>query len=325
LFYNQIASMEKLITGIHHVTAIAADAQANINFYAGILGIRLIKKTVNFDASEVYHFYYGDEVGHPGSLLTFFPYRGLTNGRHGKGMLNSTSFSLAADSMNYWLDRLKKFGTSFKAPQERFNNELVVYLEDPDGLGLELVFTDRDIRPGYTYGHIPLAYSIKGLYNVEIWEEGYERTAGLLTEQLDHILIAEKGNRFRFAATDSPGNFVDIVCSPDSLKGLAGSGTVHHIAFSTPGAATQMELRKKILQRMLNTTPVLDRNYFTSIYFREPGGVLFEVATAGPGFMIDEDKDHLGETLQLPAQFETNREKIEKSLKPIQFDLKNYQ
>jgi len=316
--------MEKLITGIHHVTAIAADAQTNLDFYVGILGVRLVKKTVNFDASEVYHFYYGDEVGHPGSILTFFPYQGLTNGRHGKGMLNTTSFSLATASLNYWLDRLKKFDISFKAPQERFASELVVYFEDPDGLGLELVFSDADTRQGFTYGHIPLEHSIKGLYNVEIWEEGYERTAGLLTEQLDHVLVGEKSNRFRFAATNAPGNYVDIVCSPDSLRGLAGSGTVHHIAFSTPDAGAQLQVREKILQRMLNTTPVLDRNYFTSIYFREPGGVLFEVATAGPGFMVDEDKTHLGEALQLPAQFETDRKKIEKALKPVQIDLKKY-
>jgi len=316
--------MEKLINGIHHVTAIAADAQANINFYAGILGMRLVKKTVNFDAPEVYHFYYGDELGHPGSILTFFPYQGLTNGRHGKGMLNTTSFSVTAGSMNYWLDRLTKFGIQYKAPQERFNGESVVYLEDPDGLGLELVFNEKDGRKGYTGGHIPPEHSIKGLYSVEIWEEGYERTAGLLTEQLDHVLIAEKGNRFRFAATDAPGNYVDILCSPDSLKGLAGSGTVHHIAFSTPDAASQLAVRKKILQRMLNTTPVLDRNYFTSIYFREPGGVLFEVATAGPGFMVDEDVDHLGMALKLPEQFEPNRQHIEQTLKPLVMDFKKY-
>ena len=316
--------MDKLITGIHHVTAIAADAQTNIDFYVGILGVRLVKQTVNFDASEVYHFYYGDEAGHPGSILTFFPYQGLTNGRHGKGMLNTTAFSLSANSLNYWLDRLKKYGINCKEPQERFNDELVVYFEDPDGLGLELVFTNTDNRPGYTYGHIPLEHSIKGLYNVEIWEEGYERTAGLLTEQLDHVLIAEKSNRFRFAATNAPGNFVDIICAPDSLRGLAGSGTVHHIAFSTADTTSQEAVRNRIVKRALNITPVLDRNYFTSVYFREPGGVLFEVATAGPGFTIDEDKDHLGETLKLPAQFELNREGIEKALKPIQLDLKKY-
>jgi len=316
--------MEKLITGIHHVTAIAGDAQKNLDFYAGVLGIRLVKKTVNFDASGVYHFYYGDEMGHPGTILTFFPYQGLVSGRHGKGMLNTTSFSVSMSSLDYWLNRLKQFSIDHKTPVERFANELVIYFEDEDGLGLELVFNDADERSGFTYGHIPLEHSIKGFYNVEIWEEGYERTAGLLTEQLDHELIAEKGNRFRFAATNLPGNFVDIICSPDSLRGLGGSGTVHHIAFSTPGKESQQKVRLKLVKRMLNPTPVLDRNYFTSIYFREPGGVLFEIATAGPGFDIDEPKDQLGEGLKLPPQYEVDREQLERHLPPIEFDVKKF-
>lgn len=316
--------MDQLITGIHHVTAIAAGAQKNIDFYSGILGLRMVKKTVNFDAPEVYHFYYGDEAGNPGSILTFFPYEGLAHGRHGKGMLNTTTFSLPTASMNYWLERLKRFNVSYKDPQERFEEEIVVYFEDADGLGLELVFNDRDARTGFTYGHIPAEHAIKGFYSVEIWEEGYERTAGLLTEQLDHRLIAEKGNRFRFAANDAPGNYVDIICSPDSLKGLAGSGTVHHIAFSTPNAATQLDLRTRIVKRMLNPTPVLDRNYFTSIYFREPGGVLFEVATAGPGFAVDESSEHLGEALKLPAQYEHDRANIEKKVVHVTLAPGNY-
>lgn len=316
--------MDKLITGIHHVTAIASDAQKNIDFYAGILGLRLIKKTVNFDAPEVYHFYYGDETGNPGSIMTFFPYTGLINGRHGKGMLNTTSFSVSSSSMSYWIERLRKFGIPHKPAQERFIGETVIYLEDGDGLGLELVFNDTDKRQGYAHGHIPPEHSIKGFYSVEIWEEGYERTAGLLTEQLDHHLIAEKGNRFRFAATDTPGNYIDILCSPDSMKGLAGSGTVHHIAFSTPDKNTQTEVRLKIVKRMLNPTPVLDRNYFTSIYFREPGGVLFEVATAGPGFTIDEPVEHLGQSLKLPPQFEKDREHIERTVPPITTGIDKY-
>jgi glyoxalase family protein len=316
--------LNQLITGIHHVTAIAGDAQKNINFYMGILGLRLVKKTVNFDAPEVYHFYYGDESGNPGSILTFFPYSKLVNGRHGKGMLNTTAFSVAISSLDYWLERFKKFGIEFKKPIDRFHEETVVYFEDKDGLGLELVFNDRDKRSGYSNGNIPIQYSIKGFYNVEIWEEGYERTAGLLTEQLDHKLIAEKGNRFRFAATDSPGNYIDILCSPDSMKGLAGSGTVHHIAFATPNHQTQSEVRLKIIKRMLNPTPILDRNYFTSIYFREPGGVLFEVATSGPGFTIDEAQEHLGESLKLPQQFESKRNELESILTPVTFNHDEY-
>jgi glyoxalase family protein len=312
--------MQKLITGIHHVTAIASSAQGNLDFFVGVLGLRLVKKTVNFDGPDVYHLYYGDEVGSPGSIMTFFPYSGLVNGRHGKGMLNTTTFSVPTSALGYWLDRLARFGVDHKPPQVRFDGEAVVYFEDKDGLGMELVFDDRDLRPGNSLGTVPAEHAIKGFYNVEIWEEGYERTAGLLMEQLDHQLIAEKGNRFRFAATDSPGNYVDLLCAPDSMKGLAGSGTVHHLAFATPNKETQLEVRKRISGRMLNPTPVLDRNYFTSIYFREPGGVLFEVATAIPGFAIDEPIDKLGTELKLPEQYEKNRASIEQHLPTIAID-----
>lgn len=309
--------MEPLITGIHHVTAIASDAQENIDFYTGVLGLRLVKKTINFDAPEVYHFYYGDEAGHPGSILTFFPYQGLVRGRHGKGMLNTTTFSVALSSLPFWEERLKRFNVAYKNPQERFGGEVALYFEDGDGLGLELVFNDRDSRPGFSFGPIPPEHAIKGFYSVEIWEEGYERTAALLTEQLDHRLIAEKGNRFRFAASGAPGNYIDLLCTPDSLKGLAGSGTVHHLAFSTPTQQSQQDVRLRIVKRMLNPTPVLDRHYFTSIYFREPGGVLFEVATAGPGFTADEPLAQLGEVLKLPPQYEPDRAALEKTLVPV--------
>ena len=316
--------MKKLVTGIHHVTAIASNAQENLDFYAGVLGLRLVKKTVNFDGPDVYHFYYGDEAGNPGSILTFFPYQGLVNGRQGKGMLNTTTFSVSSSSLNFWLTRLDRFGINYKQPQERFESELVVYFEDRDGLGLELVFNDTDLRPGYSNTIIPIEHSIKGFYNVEIWEEGYERTAGLLLEQLDHELVAEKGNRFRFAANRSSGNYVDIICSPDSLRGLSGSGTVHHLAFSTHDKQTQGEIRDRLMNRMLDPTPILDRNYFTSIYFREPGGVLFEVATAGPGFSVDEPLDQLGNNLKLPLQFENRRKEIEQKLPPVVIDLKSF-
>jgi glyoxalase family protein len=239
-------------------------------------------------------------------------------------MLNTTTFSVPAASLNYWLQRLQRFNVAYKKPQERFENETVVYFEDEDGLGLELVFNNVDTRNGFAHGPVPPEHAIKGFYNVEIWEEGYERTAALLTEQLDHTLIAEKGNRFRFAANNTPGNFVDVLCSPDSMKGLAGSGTVHHIAFATPNKAAQDEVRLRIVKRMLNPTPVLDRNYFTSIYFREPGGVLFEVATSGPGFAIDEPVDHLGEALKLPPQYEKDRAHLEATLVPITINSNNY-
>ncbi len=317
--------MDKLITGIHHVTAIAGDPQKNIDFYCGFLGLRMVKKTVNFDAPEIYHFYYGDESGSPGSILTFFPYgSGIQKGRQGKGMLNTTTFSVPASSLNYWTSRLEKFNIQYKDAQERSKGEVVIYFEDHDGLGLELVFNDKDTRTGFTYGHIPQTHAVKGFYSTEIWAEGYERTAAVLTEYLDHKLISESANRFRYAATDAPGNYIDIVCAPDSLRGLGGNGTVHHIAFSTPTSQTQEEVRKKLQQGFLNPTPVLDRQYFESIYFREPGGVLFEVATEKPGFAVDEDKAHLGEALKLPQQYEKYRAKIEEAITPVTLDIDKY-
>ena len=312
--------MANLIQGIHHVTALAGDPQRNLDFYTGILGLRMVKKTVNFDAPEVYHFYYGDETGQPGSILTFFPYEGIQKGRHGKGMLNVTTFSVPSSSISYWEERLKKFHVNYTPAQDRFEGEAAIYFQDPDGLGLELIFNDADERPGFTYGAIPLEHSIKGFYSVEVWQEGYERTAGLLTGALDHKLIAEKGNRFRFAASDAPGNYIDILCSPDSLRGLAGGGTVHHLAFNTPTQETQLAVRAKVLEAGFNPTPVLDRQYFESIYFREPGGVLFEVATAEPGFAIDEDVQNLGGELKLPPQYEPKRQLIEKAVKPVHFN-----
>lgn len=323
--FNKINSMQNLITGIHHVTALAGEPQQNLDFYTGILGLRMVKKTVNFDAPDVYHFYYGNEQGQPGSIMTFFPYEGIQKGRHGKGMLNVTTFSVPASSIHFWEKRLEKYKVKFKESYERFNGESVISFEDPDGLGLELVFNDADPRPGFTYGPIPEEYAIKGFFSVEIWQEGYERTAGLLTETMDHILIGEKGNRFRFAATDSPGNFIDIVCLPDSLRGLSGGGTVHHVAFNTADRETQASVRAKLLQSGLNPTPVLDRQYFDSIYFREPGGVLFEIATAKPGFAIDEAPEKLGEQLMLPAQYESRRSLIEKAVKPVELNPQKFE
>ncbi len=312
--------MTNKITGLHHVTAMTSDAQKNIDFYAGILGLRLVKKTINFDAPDVYHFYYGDETGAPGTIMTFFPFPGMTKGRKGKGQLTVTSFSIPENSMDYWMQRLDKFTIPYEDPQERFETEVFIYFEDQDGLGIELVSNNSDDRNGFTYGHIPLEHSIKGFYSVSLSEEGYDRTAGLLTEKMDHKLITEKGNRFRFSPTGKPGSFVDILCSPESMRGHGGSGSVHHVAFATPDDKVQLEVREKLLQYGLNVTPVLDRQYFHSIYFREPGGVLFEVATSDIGFTLDESKAHLGEALKLPAWEEGNRDEIEKHLTPIRLN-----
>lgn len=315
--------MSKLFTGIHHITALAGDPQANINFYSGVLGLRFLKKTVNFDAPEVYHFYYGDEYGLPGSILTFFPYAGIVRGRRGKGMLNTVAFSASLSSKDFWEKRLSQFKIGYQPSRKRFE-EWYISFEDHDGLGLELVFTDRDNRPGFTYGHIPLEFSIKGFYCAEIWEDFIERTAAVLTGLLDHDLVSEEGGRFRYAASNAPGHYVDIMAAPDSRKALPGGGTVHHIAFALPDETSQEEARKKLSLEGLNPTPIIDRQYFKSIYFREPGGVLFEAATAGPGFAVDEPIERLGESLKLPPQYESYRQRIEQAILPLEFNPENF-
>ena len=302
----------------------ADDAQKNLDFYAGVLGLRMVKKTVNFDAPDVYHLYYGNETGAPGTIMTFFPFAGIMRGRHGKGQMTVTSFSVPASSLDYWLKRLKKFNIVHSAPQQRLDGELFISFQDPDGLGLELVFNSADQRPGFTYGAIPVENAVKGFYGAELAEEGYERTAGLLLESMDHRLIAEKGNRFRYSASGIPGDFIDIVCTPDAQRGLGGGGTIHHLAFATPDDATQLEVREKLLTKGLQVTPVLDRQYFHSIYFREPGGILFEIATNPPGFAVDEHPAKLGGALKLPAWYESSRDKIEKGLKPIQLNTEKF-
>lgn len=316
--------MNKAITGLHHVTAIAGDAQLNVDFYAGILGLRLVKKTVNFDAPDVYHLYYGDELGHPGTIMTFFPFKDAMHGRKGKGQLTVTSFSINAGSLDYWMKRLDKFNVPYQDPQERFDNEVFIYFEDGDGLGIELIANNNDQRNGFTYGSIPIEHAVKGFYGVTLSEEGYERTAGLLMEKMDHHLVTEKGNRFRFSASGLAGDFVDVECNPDSLKGLGGNGTVHHLAFATQNNDTQHLVRDRLIENGLNVTPMLDRQYFHSIYFREPGGVLFEVATSDIGFTIDEPLDQLGMGLKLPPWEEKNRTNIEKLLSPISIDTEKF-
>jgi glyoxalase family protein len=312
------------ITGLHHITAITSNPQKNLDFYAGILGLRLVKKTINFDAPDVYHFYYGNETGLPGTIMTFFPYPGSPKGKKGKGQLTVTSFSIPENAIDYWLKRLNKFGIFHKGVQRRFDNEMFIYLEDYDGLGLELVVNNLDRRTPFTYGNIPSEFAIKGFYGITLSEESSAKTAELLTGKLNYIQIGEQQNRCRYQPNGQQGSFVDIFCHPDELQGVCGTGTVHHVAFATPNDATQLEVRSKLVRKGFNVTPVLDRQYFHSIYFREPGGVLFEVATLPPGFTVDEPLEHLGESLCLPPWEEHNRIRIETELPPVQLDLSKF-
>ncbi len=307
-----------LITGIHHITALADDPQKNIDFYVGILGLRLVKKTVNFDSPDVYHLYYGDDMGSVGTIMTFFPFKGIARGRHGTGQATVSSFSIPENSLGYWIERLKKYGVRHSEPQQRFD-EVFISFYDQDGLKIELVANAKDTRPAWTNGFVPEEHAIRGFYSLTLTETGYEKTAGLLTSTLQHRLVSEQGNYFRYeSGAGGAGTYIDIAWGNET-RGLQGGGTVHHIAFGTPNDTDQVKLRETLLDLNYQVSPVMDRQYFHSIYFREPGNVLFEVATNDIGFAIDEAKDKLGESLKLPQWYEAQREQIEKSLLPIHF------
>ncbi len=302
--------------GIHHVTAIADDPQKNVGFYSGVLGLRLVKKTVNFDDPGSYHLYYGDAAGNPGTIMTFFSWPGAYRGRIGTGQVSTTSFAVPEDSLGYWVERLVEHGVRFEQPKKRFD-ETILAFEDPDGLAVEFV-----ARPGRNGGEapggpVPAEHAIRGISGVTLSERSGEATADFLTNLLGFEKIEEEYGRTRHLTTSSGGSFADVLVRPDGPAGRVSVGTVHHVAWRAPDDETQEEWREKLLYHGFHVTPVLDRRYFHSIYFREPGGVLFEIATDPPGFTIDEDKEHLGESLKLPPWLEENRERIEQSLPPV--------
>ncbi|MDQ4128767.1 MAG: ring-cleaving dioxygenase [Actinomycetota bacterium] len=302
--------------GIHHVTAISGGPQRNVDFYAGVLGLRLVKKTVNFDDPETYHLYYGDGLGNPGTITTFFPWAQAPRGRIGAGQLIVTSFSIPATSLGYWTERLVEKGVRFEKPRDRFG-ETVLTFDDPDGLRAELVAAE-DGRQGWDGGPVGAEHSVRGLHHVALAVEAAERTVKLMTDTLGFRQVEETEGRVRFAAGQGgPGDLVDVVSAAGFPRGSMGVGTVHHVAFRVPGEEAQLAVREEVAALGYNVTPVLDRNYFRSIYFREPGGVLFEIATDPPGFAADEDPDHLGEALKLPPWLENNRAHIEAALPPL--------
>ncbi|MFI5339316.1 MAG: ring-cleaving dioxygenase [Candidatus Methylomirabilales bacterium] len=302
-------SME--VGGIHHVTAIAGDPQANVDFYTGVLGLHLVKVTVNFDDPHTYHLYYGDELGHPGTILTFFPWPGAPRGRTGTGQVTVTAFGIPDGSLGFWVDRLKAHQVEATGPSRRFDEE-VIALQDPDGLHLELVAggigSATNARPD---GPIPGQYAIQRFQGVTVAVEGYERTAGLLTATLGFREVGAAGNRFRYTVGKGGAlGVVDLLCLPSGPRGRVAVGTVHHIAWRTPDDEAQRAWRAKIARLGYNVTPILDRSYFRSIYFREPGGVLFEIATDPPGFAVDELPDQLGRRLTLPTWLESTRDEL---------------
>lgn len=315
--------MKPYITGIHHITAIAGNAQQNIDFYSGILGLRLVKKTINFDAPDVYHFYFGDELGRPGTVFTTFPFKGARRGTKGTGELTYTAFSIGLDSLEYWTARLKKFGVSVSDIQTRFGDSLIRF-EDHDGMGIELVANSRDDRPGWTYGHIPAEHSVRGFFGATLLLHAKELTENLLIRHMDYTFIGQEGNRFRYGTFGKPGDVLDIVLDPSGRRGMQSAGTVHHIAFRTANTDTQLAVQEILMKNGYMVTEVKDRSYFQSIYFREPGGVLFEIATDEPGFAIDEEEARLGEEIKLPDWAESSRSRIEKSLTPVHLNVEGY-
>jgi len=306
------------ILGLHHVTAIAGDPQQNIDFYAGVLGLRLVKLTVNYDDLTTYHLYYGDGQGHPGTILTFFPWPGAITGRIGTGQLTVTSFAVLEQSLGYWKNRLEEHGTSVQEASSEFDEELLFFI-DRDGLQLELVSTSR-ANPDHVWnrGPVPVDFAIRGFHHVTLSGNGYERTASLLTDTLGFRRIQEHGPRFRYAAsTGLPGTMVDLVCAPEGRPGRVAVGTVHHVAWRTPTIEQQGQWRETVKNLEYNVTPIIDRTYFHSIYFREPGGVLFEIATDPPGFAVDEPANALGSSLVLPLWLEGERSELERVLPPV--------
>ncbi|QDK83489.1 ring-cleaving dioxygenase [Spirosoma sp. KCTC 42546] len=310
--------METLINGLHHVTTLAGDTQRNVDYYTDILGLRLVKKTVNFDAPDVYHLYYGNETGDPGTILTFFPYGGIPRGRKGVGQLTYTAFSVPTASLRFWMDRLHERNIPYAGPYKRFS-ETFVRFEDFDGMGIELVFTDDDRRTGWDNNRIPAEFAVRGFHTVTLNEVNPDKTIKLLTDIMQHTLVGEEEGRFRFkAGKGGSGNFVDVLYSPKDVHALQGAGSVHHVAFSTDTDETQLVIQQQLAESGYHVTPVQDRNYFNSIYFREPGGILFEVATNPPGFAVDEPVSELGTALKLPPQYESRRTKIEAELPAIE-------
>ena len=307
--------MENKILGLHHITAIAGEAQRNYDFYTRALGLRLVKKTVNFDDPGTYHFYYGDEVGTPGSILTFFPWEGIQKGRAGTGMATEIGYSVPKGSLEFWTNRFNEFKVKHGAINERFGEQYLPF-EDPDGLLLNLIVANiEDNRKPWTTTDVKQEAAAKGFHSIVLTIRNLEPTAKVLTDILGYKLLSQENNRYRFV-TDaaSAANIVDIVEDPNGNIGYNAGGTNHHVAFRAKDDKVMMEFREKIKSAGLSITDKIDRNYFYSLYFREPGGVLFEIASDNPGFAIDEPVNELGTHLMLPPQYESNRKRIEEWL-----------
>jgi glyoxalase family protein len=311
--------MPAAVTGIHHVTALASDPQKNVEFYTGVLGLRLVKKTVNFDAPDVYHLYFGDEVGHAGTILTFFPFPEASRGKRGTGEVSAVAFLVPPPSLDFWAEHLSRHGVRFDGPIPRFGEQFVS-LEDPDGMNIELVFSGGGETADRLWegSAIPRVSAIRRIAGVTLLLRDSGPTAELLTGTLGLRAAGREGERLRYNVGEGAAeSAIDILTSPGTPPGSQSAGSVHHIAWRTPTGEEQREWRGKILEAGLPVTEVVDRSYFQSIYFREPGEVLFEIATDPPGFTVDETPAELGSHLKLPPWLEPGRARIERVLPPV--------
>jgi glyoxalase family protein len=307
--------------GLHHVTAIATDPQSNVDFYTRALGLRLVKQTVNFDAPDTYHLYYGDEQGSPSTLLTFFPWPTVPKGQQGAGMTTATAFSVPETSLGWWQERLRTLGVDADAPRTRDEEEVLTF-RDPDGLVIDLVASVGDHRSGWDgVAAIPDEHAVRGLHAITLSERQLDPSATMLTELLGMSLTGEENARSRFGMSDGgPGALVDVFSGVRD-RGLQAGGTVHHVAFRAPDLETMTAWQQELISRGVQVTQILDRQYLKSIYFREPGGVLFEIATDAPGFAVDEPLLELGRHLKLPPWLEPNREQIAAALPRLELDV----
>lgn len=301
--------------GIHHITAIVGDPQENIDFYTGVLGLRLVKKTVNFDDPGTYHFYFGDEQGSPGTIITFFPWPDAYRGQVGGGQVGVTVYSIPVGSMAFWKQRLAKFEVEVEEGI-RFGETYLQFV-DPHGLVLQLVERESGKANSWSFGSISAEYAIKGFGGAVLFSFDPVKTKELLAQGMGLQEIGKEGDYTRFEAEDDLGNIVDVYDTPVGM-GRMGVGTVHHIAWRATSYEDHEQWREHILSQGYSVTQVIDRQYFHAIYFRETGGILFEIATDPPGFATDEELDHLGEKLKLPEWYEPKREEIEKILQPVE-------
>lgn len=310
---------EASILSLHHVTATVTDAQEDLDFYAGSVGLRLVKKTVNFDNHHVFHFYYGDEHGTPGTIWTTFPYKGyrVPQGRKGAGQINETAFSVPAGSLGEWRNRLTDEGVVIAGQGSRFGEDFLS-VTDPSGLTIELIQSAADTRHPWAGSRVSPGMATRGVHSVTLTVREAPRSVTFLTDVLGWHLIGHEGQRTRLGiGSGGPGKTIDVIHAPDAPPSMNGLGTVHHVAMAIGTAEEQLQAREALLRLGVGVTEVRDREYFLSIYFREPGGVLYEIATMKPGFAVDEPLAELGTSLKLPPWEEPHRADIEGGLPTV--------